>query len=256
MSLSNFEKVIEFMKYSGQEVNDTERPELMNNNDLVNLRIKLIEEEVNEYIDAYKAHDRIEMLDAIVDTLYVVYGTGISFGINLDKLYNTHILKMVKNNSLILDKTNYQKTRFVSSNDYKFTNTNDIANFLPDRLNQIKLSFEQKSFDLLKTSLINMLFTLYSFQLHNYIHNELLNKSLILIDLDTAFDLVHVSNMTKFCNSEKEAIDTVNTYASNYKYRNINYKRIGNLFIVYDSDTGKTLKSINYVPVNLTNLFS
>ena len=52
MSLSNFEKVIEFMTYSGQEVNTIERPNLMDNNDLINLRIKLIEEEINEYIDA------------------------------------------------------------------------------------------------------------------------------------------------------------------------------------------------------------
>ena len=39
---------------------------------------------------------------------------------------------------------------------------------------------------------------------------------------------------------------------SNSKYKNISYKRINNLYIIYDSDTGKTLKSINYVPVNLT----
>lgn len=251
MSLSNFEKVIEFMTYSGQEVNTIERPDLMDNNDLINLRIKLIEEEINEYIDASRINDNIEMLDAIVDTLYVVYGTGVSFGINLDKLYNTFILNKVKNSSLILGMTNYEKTKFISTSN---SNSNDISDILLNNLVQIKHSFNlAKSFDLVKSSLLNILFSLYNY---NYPCKLLNSKK--LINLDKAFDLVHISNMTKFCKSEEEAINTVNKYKSdsNSKYKNISYKRINNLYIIYDSDTGKTLKSINYVPVNLTNLVS
>jgi predicted HAD superfamily Cof-like phosphohydrolase len=251
MSLSNFEKVIEFMTYSGQEVNTIERPDLMDNNDLINLRIKLIEEEINEYIDANKINDNVEMLDAIVDTLYVVYGTGVSFGINLDKLYNTFILNKVKNSSLILGMTNYEKTKFISTN-----NSNDISDILLNNLDQIKHSFNlAKSFDLVKSSLLNILFTLYNY---NYNYQCKLLNSQELVNLDKAFDLVHISNMTKFCKSEEEAINTVNKYKldSNSKYKNISYKQINNLYIIYDSDTGKTLKSINYIPVNLTNLVS
>jgi predicted HAD superfamily Cof-like phosphohydrolase len=257
MSLSNFEKVIEFMTYSGQEVNTIERPDLMDNNDLINLRIKLIEEEINEYIDANKVNDNIEMLDAIVDTLYVVYGTGVSFGINLDKLYNTFILNKVKNSSLILGMTNYEKTKFISTNNSNF-NSNDISDILLNNLDQIKHSFNlAKSFDLVKSSLLNILFTLYNYN-YNYNYPCKLLNSQELVNLDKAFDLVHISNMTKFCKSEEEAINTVNKYKSdsNSKYKNISYKRINNLYIIYDSDTGKTLKSINYVPVNLTKLVS
>jgi predicted HAD superfamily Cof-like phosphohydrolase len=249
MSLSNFEKVIEFMTYSGQEVNTIERPDLMDNKDLINLRIKLIEEEINEYIDANRINDNVEMLDAIVDTLYVVYGTGVSFGINLDKLYNTFILNKVKNSSLILGMTNYEKTKFIST-----SNLNDISDILLNNLDQIKQSFNLvKSFDLVKSSLLNILFSLY-----NYNYQCKLLNSQELVNLDKAFDLVHISNMTKFCKSEEEAINTVNKYKSdsNSKYKNISYKRINTLYIIYDSDTGKTLKSINYVPVNLTNLVS
>ena len=82
--MTNFEKVGLFMKTFGQEVKTT--PGL--SNDKINdLRIKLIREELNEHIEAMKMKDLKEVVDALTDILYVTYGAGHAFGVNLDKCF-------------------------------------------------------------------------------------------------------------------------------------------------------------------------
>lgn len=83
--MSNFDKVKEFMKYFGQKVNDTPDVNLLNDSKLKNLRIKLIEEEVNELKEALNNNDYVEVLDAILDILYVTYGAGAAYGFDIDK---------------------------------------------------------------------------------------------------------------------------------------------------------------------------
>ena len=82
--MSNFEKVKQFMNTFGQEVKD--KPEFPNDK-IVDLRIKLIEEELQELKDAIKENNLIEVADALTDILVVTYGAGIAFGINLDKCF-------------------------------------------------------------------------------------------------------------------------------------------------------------------------
>ena len=55
---------------------------------LVRLRLELISEEFKELIDATNEHDMVETIDALADILYVVYGAGASFGIDLDKAFD------------------------------------------------------------------------------------------------------------------------------------------------------------------------
>ena len=82
--MTNFEKVKEFMNTFGQEVkNKSEFP----NEKIVELRKKLIDEEFNEFKDAIKDADIIEVADALTDILVVTYGAGAAFGINLDKCF-------------------------------------------------------------------------------------------------------------------------------------------------------------------------
>ena len=83
--MTNFEKVKEFMFTFGQEVK--ENPEFPNDN-IVDLRIKLIEEELAELKDAIKNKDIVEVADALTDILVVTYGAGLAFGINLDKCFD------------------------------------------------------------------------------------------------------------------------------------------------------------------------
>ena len=83
--MSNFRKVGIFMKTFGQEVKD--RPSF--STDKINkLRIDLIKEELNELQEAMKNNDLLEVADALTDILYVTYGAGHAFGIDLDKCFN------------------------------------------------------------------------------------------------------------------------------------------------------------------------
>ena len=83
--MTNFEKVGLFMKTFGQEVKN--KPSL--SSDKINqLRISLINEELEEFKEAIKNKDIKEAADAITDILYVTYGAGHAFGINLDKCFD------------------------------------------------------------------------------------------------------------------------------------------------------------------------
>ena len=85
---SNFKKIIEFHKAFGLQHKDEPQMNVFEDKKLVNLRISLIQEEVNELKDAIKDKDFTEVIDALGDILYVVYGSGSSFGIDLDKAFD------------------------------------------------------------------------------------------------------------------------------------------------------------------------
>ena len=82
--MSNFSKVGIFMKTFGQEVKN--KPSF--STDKINkLRLDLIKEELSELTDAMNNKDLLEVADALTDILYVTYGAGHAFGINLDKCF-------------------------------------------------------------------------------------------------------------------------------------------------------------------------
>lgn len=83
--MSNFNDVKNFMKTYGQEIkNKSEFP----NEQTVKLRISLIQEELEELKQAINQNDIVEVADALTDILYVTYGAGHSFGIDLDKCFS------------------------------------------------------------------------------------------------------------------------------------------------------------------------
>ena len=83
--MSNFSKVGIFMKTFGQEVKN--KPSF--STDKINkLRIDLIKEELDELNEAMRNKDLLEVADALTDILYVTYGAGHAFGIDLDKCFN------------------------------------------------------------------------------------------------------------------------------------------------------------------------
>ena len=83
--MSNFESVKKFMQTFGQEVKEkAEFPK----EKIITLRYDLIEEELTELKDAINKRDIKEVADALTDILYVTYGAGHAFGINLDKCFN------------------------------------------------------------------------------------------------------------------------------------------------------------------------
>ena len=96
--MSNFSKVGTFMKTFGQEVKD--KPAF--STDKINkLRIDLIKEELEELTEAMKNNDLLEVADALTDILYVTYGAGHAFGIDLDKCFeevqNSNMSKLNEN---------------------------------------------------------------------------------------------------------------------------------------------------------------
>ncbi len=155
-NLTNFQKVGEFHELFEHPKNDTLNKQNLEDDKLVKLRIALINEEFEELKEALKNKDSVEVADALSDILYVVYGAGQVFGINLDE----------------------------------------------------------------------------------------------------TFDKVHKSNMTKACLTEEQAKETVEyiKQTQSDKYKNPGYKlsKDGKYYIVYDQDTGKTLKNKYYEAVDLS----
>ena len=83
--MTNFEKVGLFMKTFGQEIKT--KPSFSTEK-INQLRIDLIKEELQELQEAIKNNDLKETVDALTDILYVTYGAGHAFGVNLDECFN------------------------------------------------------------------------------------------------------------------------------------------------------------------------
>ena len=119
--MTNFEKVGTFMKTFGQEVK--KNPSLSSNK-INKLRIDLIEEELSELKEAMNNNDLLEVADALTDILYVTYGAGHAFGINLDECFeevqSSNMSKLNNDGKPIYDQNgkvmkgpNYFKPNFV-----------------------------------------------------------------------------------------------------------------------------------------------
>jgi len=225
MMKTNFEKVREFHEAFELDINDEPYKDVFDKNPkLVNFRMQLIDEEVEELREAIKNKDEIETIDALADILYVVYGAGISFGLNLDTIIRPNKSDMV----------NF---------------ANSIMHLLDTEVDKLRKAIKHKNMDETENALENILYVVYCIGL------------LLGYQMDNAFDLVHQSNMSKVCVSEEEAIKTVNWYKKeyangNYKYDSPTYRKASNnkYWIVYNKSTGKILKSINYKPVDFSSI--
>ena len=82
--MSNFERVKKFMETFGQEIKEKAS---FPNDKITSLRYNLIKEELDEFKEAIDKKDIKEVADALTDILYVTYGAGHAFGIDLDKCF-------------------------------------------------------------------------------------------------------------------------------------------------------------------------
>mgnify|MGYP001213127874 FL=1 len=96
--MSNFESVKKFMETFGQEIREKAS---FPNDKITSLRYELIKEELDELREAIDSKDMKEVADALTDILYVTYGAGHAFGINLDKCFeevqNSNMSKLGSN---------------------------------------------------------------------------------------------------------------------------------------------------------------
>ena len=104
--MTNFDKVGIFMKTFGQEVKNQPA---FSSEKINNLRYDLIKEELAELKDAMEKRDLLEVADALTDILYVTYGAGHAFGIDLDKCFeevqNSNMSKLDDNGEPIYNES-------------------------------------------------------------------------------------------------------------------------------------------------------
>ena len=104
--MTNFEKVKQFMQTFGQEI----KTKASFSDEKTNqLRLDLIKEELEELKNAMESKDLLEVADALTDILYVTYGAGHAFGINLDKCFdevqNSNMSKLGKSGKPIYNES-------------------------------------------------------------------------------------------------------------------------------------------------------
>lgn len=256
---TNFEKVVDFNTCFESYVS-----KILNKNlffespQIVNLKYNLINEEINELIEAYNNDDIVEIIDALSDIKYVLYGMACAFGINMDTTFRHYLATFVKD--IELNETSSCFDLIFSYHNHD----NDIKKYDSN----IKISEFKESLD----SLIKII---------QFINNDLENVtkncdidnlrinlckllyhvnmfgSIIGINLDKSFDIVHKSNMTKVCDTEKLAKETVDWYLKNDdRYKTPTYKRNTFGYIIFNKDSGKILKSRNYIPADFSSLLN
>jgi predicted HAD superfamily Cof-like phosphohydrolase len=246
-TFTNFLKVQEFNISFGIGRSNTP------NDKLIKLRWDLIKEESDELFYAIETKNYVEILDAVSDILYVVYGAADSFENNFDsELDNSkpEIKKIIDNLDLQLSDDIKQMSFGTSRMDIIFNNQNTkLEKLSQDYIYEIfKLSefFESKNISQIIKQLV---------VIHNYMY---VFSYLFGFDLDYTFDLVHKSNMSKLAETESIAQQTVKWYLENEtRYDSPDYRISPDLkyWVIYNKNTGKALKSINYQPVDLSILF-
>jgi predicted HAD superfamily Cof-like phosphohydrolase len=252
MSQTNYQKVAEFnVVFDCPQLIHTDfdrknwiKPELEKT---LKYRCDLIKEEgVTEFGQALKDKNRVEMIDAICDTLYVLYGAAWTMEIDVDyhfkQIFNVDV---VNTNFTTLNKL------YITENKMNEKNMNAKLNELYLKFTHYEMEFRnvmlnsRGEFDKVVTLLIMMIVTQYRMGI------------VLKFDVDEAFNLVHKSNMSKLCVNEEEAQQTVDKYKKDYEagkssYDTPYYYKKEKYYVVKNQSTEKVLKSINYTPVDLT----
>jgi len=200
---------------------------------VVKLRYNLIHEEFNELLVAIEQKNLEEVIDALMDILYVLYGGAVSYGIK----------------TLISNFNSYSQTIY----DFNFHKTNKVVQVQP--LLILTKQFAYILEKLKNSSAIN--------DVDKYI-NELIVLTYYMclcqgFDVDYCFSLVHKSNMSKLCATEELAKRTVDWYKNSqtvYDSPNYRYNDELKLWVVYNESSGKILKSIEYQPVSFKEYLS
>jgi predicted HAD superfamily Cof-like phosphohydrolase len=252
---TGYEMVGQFHKLFGHPCNTkVDLDFYIMNKKQVDLRISLIEEEVKELIDACKQKNMVEAVDALADTLYVLYGACHVFSFNFDKDISI-MLDNIKYKRYYGEVINLNMTKTVPVDPFKLESTiSDMKIYVGNLMGKVAL---------LK-SLINKLYeNLYIDDLICYSIIQSVRKTIFDIEIDIRYiavqyfkvdiqkclEEVHRSNMTKLCLSEEEAKNTVEKYKNtDQRYDSPEYKLSddGIHWAVYNQSTGKILKSIKY----------
>lgn len=251
MTTTNYNKVSEFnaifdcpiMYHTEFDRENWIKPELEK---ILKYRCDLIREEgVEEFVTALQEKNRTEMIDAICDSLYVLYGTAWTFEIDIDyhfkQLFEYHISNFETVRKMFnMDSNMNEKNMYIKLNELYVRFVNYELEF-----RKVMLSGDGQ-FDKIVTLLIQMIITTYRMGI------------VLNFNVDLAFNVVHESNMSKICKTEEEATKTVQKYVDAYDlcestYDTPYFYKHDDYYIIKNKSTGKVLKSINYAPANLSN---
>lgn len=260
MSSTHFDKVREFHQVFGLDIHSEPFESVFSSQpSLVRLRFDLIKEEILELHQAFRDENKLEIIDALTDILYVVYGAGVSFGIPMNKQFAN--LSQFSNINVKGDTlTNYERTKALYEEHNPFiphaiTTLFDVDNTqilqlmitnITNAMDLVSVAFASNNFEQVASSLVNTLYVTYLIGVK------------LGVDLNKSFQIVHSSNMSKVCRTEKEAQDTVAWYKnqtdSPYDSPEYRLSSDGKYFIVFNQSSGKILKSIHYTPANFESM--
>lgn len=261
-----FNKAFEVKLYKGIPENVFEEMEL------VKYRFSLVDEEVNELNEAVKNKDYVEFIDAMADILYVAY--GMMLALNMD---SRKFLDWFELSDLAL-KNPYTRLDMILPIPHEDFDVDAHTKGLCDDIKNIKkynggncfkyphiVNYQMQFINYFRTEIKNVI------EDNKYVYMKGYLKSLIYviyktavilnININSAFDIVHESNMSKLCSSEGEAKLTVYNYIKLYEEGKSNYDtpdyrkaELPDKWIVYNKSTTKILKNINYKPADFVML--
>lgn len=192
---------------------------------LLQSRLAFIREERDEFMDALKKSDMIEMADALCDLIYFAHGTGQCLGINLD----------------FCDQTNANNYDFIV--DIKMLNDlkpiNDGMDIINGQIDLLASAISELNFKNISESLKSIVNSTY--KLGYYLH----------FDMDKMFREVHRSNMTKVCHSLKDAEHSLKLYLEDERYAKPVIRTKDPYFLIYDEELNKILKCHKWENPNL-----
>ena len=243
---TNFQKVCNFNRVFGvahfDEKQETIDPKLFK------LRFDLCKEELSELEEAFRNNDLVEVIDALADEAYVIYGLASSFGINMDSEFYKYMISPRMNDNITHDQSNFEKVKLWQKDQSQlYPEKPCLDNVTISDIRQMQTVLKNlesiENWDTYIGHLCCLLFKVYSMAL------------MCGVDLNEAFSIVHDSNMSKLCTSEEEAKLTVQNYIDNDKrYDSPNYRKSEGYWVIYNESTGKVLKSINYTPASFDKL--
>lgn len=231
------------------------------NKSQVNLRCGLINEEIKELEQAIKDKNPIEIVDALCDILYVVAGAKVYFNLPIDNKITTdtdNMQNITNTLDLLLKKSDITFIESVVSMEDEIVNKilNEILDYnnVLGNLTELFVNERKKEYHKL---FVEHFIKFYDETLDKIVVNVFSMSKLFNLNIVHLFEIVHNSNMTKICENEENANETVEWYKINEsRYKEPSYRKIHfndkDYFVIYDIETKKILKSIKYIPAKFT----
>lgn len=203
--------------------------------ELKKLRYNLIKEELDELKTALKDNDSNETLDALCDILYVTMGYRVVCGFEDSKDKNLELVKLNREIDFVSAVPFDKKSQVVI--DTYLSKLDDIIEDIQQFANLDNLVELDKALNNMNEV---------TFELGCYLN----------YDLDVAFQRVQDSNMSKICETEEIARETIEKYSKDNTGLSVNYRssEFGG-FVVYNEKTGKILKSCRFKVPDFTGLY-